>query len=133
MPRPSKPERAGKRARPQNIDDYLSALPPAPRAALQRLRRLIHAAAPGAQEYLGYGLAGFKLHGRPLVYLGAWAQHCAFYAAEPAIQRQFAKELKAFAVSKGTIRFTPEQPLPAALVKKLVRARAAANAARSRA
>lgn len=116
--------------KPTTIDEYLAATGPAQRAVLGRLRRAIHAAAPGAEEYLGYGLAGFKHGGRPLVYLGAWKEHCALYAASPRTQAAFAAELKHFEVSKGTIRFTVEKPLPLALVKKLVRARVAENAAR---
>ena len=95
---------------------------------LEKLRNAIHAAAPGAQEYIGYGLAGFKFNGRPLVYFGAWENHCALYAASPTVQEKFQKELKGFEVSKGTIRFTPEKPLPMTLVKALVKARIAENA-----
>lgn len=110
------------------MDEYLARATPRHRALLEKLRRAIHAAAPGAEEYTGYGLAGFKLHGRPLVYLGAWEKHCALYAASPATQAQFQDELKGFTVSKGTIQFTTEKPLSLALVKKIIRARAAENA-----
>lgn len=111
--------------KPATFDGYLATLKPAQRDLLEKLRRTVHAAAPGAQEYVGYGLAGFKFAGRPLVYLDAWENHCALYAANPKIQAQFAAELKGFEVSKGTIRFTVEKPLPLMLVKKLVKARAA--------
>jgi uncharacterized protein YdhG (YjbR/CyaY superfamily) len=114
--------------KPQTIDEYLSRLKPEQRAVLEQLRQTIHAAAPGAEEYIGYGLAGFKFNGRPLVYFGAWEKHCALYAASPRTQKQFQKELKGFDVSKGTIKFTPEKPLPMTLVKKLVKARVAENA-----
>ncbi|MEN9676861.1 MAG: hypothetical protein RIS76_2757 [Verrucomicrobiota bacterium] len=117
-------------AKPTTIDEYLAATSPAQRAVLETLRRAIHAAAPGAEEYLGYGLAGFKHGGRPLVYLGAWKEHCALYAASPKTQASFAAELKNFEVSKGSIRFTVEKPLPLTLVKRLVKARLAENAAR---
>lgn len=118
-------------SQPATIDEYLARTKPAHRALLAKYRRAIHAAAPGAEECIGYGLAGFRLHGRPLVYLGAWENHCALYAASPATQAQFAHELKGFKVSKGTIQFTVEAPLPLALVKKIVRARAAENAAKA--
>jgi uncharacterized protein YdhG (YjbR/CyaY superfamily) len=113
------------------IDEYLARATPKHRTLLEKLRRAIHGAAPGSEEYIGYGLAGFKLYGRPLVYLGAWVKHCALYAASPATQAQFHDELKGFTVSKGTIQFTTENPLPVALVKKIVRARAAENAGKS--
>lgn len=118
-------------SKPATIDEYLARATPAHRVLLATYRRAIHAVAPGAEEYIGYGLAGFKLHGRPLVYFGAWEKHCALYAASPATQAQFAHELKGFKVSKGTIQFTLEKPLPLALVKKIVRARVAENAAKS--
>jgi uncharacterized protein YdhG (YjbR/CyaY superfamily) len=113
--------------KPRTVDEYLALTSPAERVVLEKLRKTIHAAAPGAVEYIGYGLAGFKFNGRPLVYFGAWENHCALYAASPAIQKQFQKELKGFEQSKGTIRFTPEKPLPVALVKALVKARIAEN------
>ena len=114
-------------SKPNTIDAYLAGASAAQRVVLEKLRRAIHAAAPGAEEYIGYGLAGFKHNGRPLVYFGAWEKHCALYAASPAIQKKFQKELKDFEQSKGTIKFTPEKPLPLALVKKMVKARLAEN------
>jgi 3-methyladenine DNA glycosylase AlkD/uncharacterized protein YdhG (YjbR/CyaY superfamily) len=115
------------KAKPKTIDEYLANAKPEQRVVLEKLRKAIRAAAPGAEEYIGYGLAGFKLHGRSLVYFGAWENHCALYAASPAVQSQFQLELKGFMVSKGTIQFTLERPLPVALVKKLVKARVAEN------
>jgi uncharacterized protein YdhG (YjbR/CyaY superfamily) len=115
------------KSRPKTIDEYLTLAKPEQRVVLEKLRRAIHAAAPGAEEYIGYGLAGFKFNGRPLIYFGAWENHCALYAASPAVQKKFQKELQGFEVSKGTICFTPEKPLPAALVRALVKARIAEN------
>ena len=99
-----------------NIDEYLALVKPGQQDALEKLRKTIHAAAPGAEEYIGYGLAGFKFNGRPLVYFGAWENHCALCAASPTVQEKFQKELKGFEVSKGTIRFTPKKPLSTALL-----------------
>ena len=115
------------KSKPQTIDEYLATASDEQRAVLEKLRRTIHAAAPGAEEYIGYGLAGFKFHGRPLVYFGAWANHCAFYPGSSTLAKKFQDELKNFETSKGTIRFTPHKPLPTALVRKLVKARIAEN------
>jgi uncharacterized protein YdhG (YjbR/CyaY superfamily) len=123
----------GMKSKPKTIDEYLATASVEQRVVLEKLRRTIHAAAPGAVEYIGYGLAGFKLNGRPLVYFGAWEKHCALYAASPLVQKKFQKELKGFEVSKGTIKFTPEKPLSVTLVKKLVKARIAENQARTKA
>lgn len=107
-----------------NTDDYLAKLPSDQRGALETLRRRILAAAPGAEEHFGYGLPGFKLDGHPLIYMGAAKNHCALYGSVPV---GFKEELKDFNVSKGTIQFTPEKPIPAALVKAIVKAKVAEN------
>src|ERR1051326_3006393 len=98
-------------AKPTTIDEYLAPLDQAKCAALEELRKIIHAAAPGAQEYIGYGLAAFKLNGKPLVAMGATASHCGFYPMTGHTVEDFKDELKGFETSKGTIRFKPEQPL----------------------
>ena len=107
-----------------NTNDYLKALPADQRTALEKLRKQILAAAPGAEEHFGYGLPGFNLDGHPVVYMGAAKNHCALYGSVP---RGFAEQLKAFKVSKGTIQFTPEKPIPATLVKAIVKAKVAEN------
>ena len=121
-----KPSRVMKH-KPKTIDDYLAGLNADKRAALERLRKVIRAAAPKAEECISYGLPAFRLNGRPLVALGAAANHCAFYPMSGATVEAFKRELKAFDTSKGTIRFQTDNPLPTALVRKLVRARIAAN------
>ena len=114
---------AAKTASPKSVDDYLAGATADQRAALQRLRRTIKAAAPKATEGLSYGIVGFKLAGKPLAYYGYAKAHCGLYGLDSSM---YAKELKAYEVSKGTIRFTPDKPLPDRLVTKMVRARAAA-------
>lgn len=107
------------------VEAYLAKLPPAQRKALQRLRTQIHAAAPKSEEGFGYGLPGFYLDG-PLFYYGAAKSHCALYGTRPA---GFEDELAAFDMSKGTIKFTADEPMPAGLVKRMVKAKAAENKA----
>jgi uncharacterized protein YdhG (YjbR/CyaY superfamily) len=110
------------------IDEYLAPLPPDKRAALQRLRRQITAAAPGAEECISYGIPAFRLEGRLLVHFGAATKHCAFYAG--AVVEAHKDELDGYDTSKGTIRFQPHAPLPAALVRKLVQAQIARRVGR---
>jgi len=112
---------------PKTIDEYLAALSAEQRAALEKLRKAIQAAAPEAEECISYQLPAFRLHGKLLVAFGAWANHCAFYPG--ALLKDFKDELKGYETSKGTIRFASENPLPAALVRKLIKARIAKNAA----
>jgi uncharacterized protein YdhG (YjbR/CyaY superfamily) len=117
-------------AKPRSIDDYLAAARPDQRAALQKLRKTIRAAAPKAEEGISYGLAAFRLDGRPLVAFGATDKHCAFYPMSSATIADHRGELRTYDTSKGTIRFQPDRPLPAVLVRKLVKARLAEIASR---
>ncbi|HEX3151109.1 MAG TPA: DUF1801 domain-containing protein [Gemmataceae bacterium] len=114
-------------AKPKTFDDYLAALSDDKRAALEIVRKAVHAAAPGAEEYIGYGLAVFRLNGKPLVALGAGANHCAFYPMSGKTVEAHQDLLSQYDTSKGTIRFPATKPLPAALVRKLVKARIAEN------
>jgi uncharacterized protein YdhG (YjbR/CyaY superfamily) len=118
------------KAKPKTIDEYLAPLSNDKRAALERLRNTILTAAPGAEECISYGLPAFRLDGRMLVWLGASAKHCAFYPG--AVVEAHRDELKDFDTSKGTIRFQPDNPLPATVVRMLVKAAIARNAARQR-
>jgi uncharacterized protein YdhG (YjbR/CyaY superfamily) len=111
------------KARAKTIDEYLAVLEEDERAALERLRKTIRAAAPGAEECISYQLPAFRLDGKFLVAFGAAAKHCSFYPG--GVVEEFKDELGDYSVSKGTIRFQPDRPLPAALVRRLVRARIA--------
>ena len=113
-------------SRPTTVDEYLAALAPDTRAALERVRRTIRAAAPAAEECISYQLAAFRLNGM-LVAFGATARHCAFYPMSAATVAAHAKALEGFETSKGTIRFQPDRPLPAALIRKIVKSRIAEN------
>jgi uncharacterized protein YdhG (YjbR/CyaY superfamily) len=117
-------------AKPETIDEYLAQVNPEQRAALQHLRKTIRAVAPGAEECISYGIAAFRLNGM-LVGLGATAKHCAFYLMSTDVAKEFADELAAYDMGKGTIRFAASKPLPTSLVRRLVKARIAENAARS--
>ena len=119
-------------ALPETTTRYLEALPEAQRTALLELRRWIIAAAPDAEESLNYGVPAFKLGGKPLVSLGAAKKHCAFYVQSPAVSAAFAERLQGLDTSPGTVRFTPDKPLPRQLVEDLITARIAENAARAK-
>ena len=117
--------------RPKGIDEYLAALSDDKRAALEKLRKTIRAAAPKAEECISYRLAAFRQDGM-LVAFGATANHCAFYLMSSSTLEAHKDELKGYDTSKGTIRFQADKPLPSALVRKLVKARIAENAGRHR-
>jgi uncharacterized protein YdhG (YjbR/CyaY superfamily) len=116
-------KRVGPKRSPSTIDEYLAAVSDDQRTALERLRKTIHSAAPRAEECISYQLPAFRLDGRMLVWFGAAKAHCSFFPG--GIVQGYKDELKEFEISKGTIRFQPDHPIPAALVRKLVKARAA--------
>jgi uncharacterized protein YdhG (YjbR/CyaY superfamily) len=116
-------------AAPTNVDDYLAALPEAARAALEKLRRTIKAAAPEATETISYQMPTFKEHGRFLVSYAAFKDHCSLFPASTKVIEAHGEELKPYFSGKGTLRFTADKPIPAALVKKIVKTRIEENAA----
>ena len=111
--------------RSSEIKTFLAGLPPEMRKPLEALRRTIAAAAPDAVEGIGYGVPAFKYRGRPLVSFGAGKDHCSFNVQSPAVMDAHRDELAGYDTTKGTIRFAPNEPLPAGLVTKLVKARIA--------
>ena len=116
------------RGKATSVDDYLAGVSAEQRPALERLRRTIHAVVPKVEEHISYGIPTFRLEGKGLVAFGATPQHCAFYTLSGSTVAEFVDELAGFETSKGTIRFQPDRPLPAELVKKLVKARITENA-----
>jgi uncharacterized protein YdhG (YjbR/CyaY superfamily) len=113
--------------KPATIDEYLASVSPDQRALLQKLRTTIRTVAPKVEECISYGIPAFRLNGRSLFFFGAWANHCAFYPGSSTTLKKFRNELRGFQRSKGTLRFSPEKPLPVALLKALVRARVREN------
>lgn len=109
----------------KDVDSWMARLAPEQRAALEKLRAQILAAAPGAEETISYGMPTFVLHGH-LVAFGAFKKHLSFFPMSSSLIAQHA-EAAAFATSSGTLQFQPDKPIPAALVKKLVKARIAQN------
>jgi uncharacterized protein YdhG (YjbR/CyaY superfamily) len=111
--------------KPTTIDEYFAPLPADQRAALQKLRKAVKAAAPKAEECINYGLAAFRMNGKSIAGLGAAANHLSYYPMSGSITNTLAADLKGYETSKGAIRFPVNKPLPAPLVRKLVKARIA--------
>jgi uncharacterized protein YdhG (YjbR/CyaY superfamily) len=116
-------------ATPKTVDAYLAALPDKPRAALEKLRKTIRAAAPQATEGISYQMPAFYDQGRFLVSYAAFKDHCSLFPASYAVMEELGKELEPYFSGKGTLRFSPNKPIPAALVRKIVKARLEENAA----
>jgi uncharacterized protein YdhG (YjbR/CyaY superfamily) len=109
----------------ETVEEYLASVPPEIRATLERLQQMIRSTVPDAVEVISYGVPAFKYRGRPLVSIGAGKNHCSFYVQSPAVMEAYAADLDGYDTSKGTIRLPVGKSLPAALVKKLVKARIA--------
>jgi uncharacterized protein YdhG (YjbR/CyaY superfamily) len=117
-------------AKTHTVDGYLAGLSKDKRAALEHLRRAIHVVVPAAEECISYQIPAFRLNGKVLVWFGAGANHCALYPG--AVVEAYKDELREYDISKGTIRFPPDRPLPRALVRALVEARIAKIAIQTR-
>ena len=111
--------------RPRTIDEYLSGLDVASRTALQKVRRAIHAAAPNAEECISYGMPAFRLNGELIAGFRAAAHHCSYHPMSGQTVATLRAELAEYDTSRGTIRFPSRAPLPAGLVRRLVKARIA--------
>jgi uncharacterized protein YdhG (YjbR/CyaY superfamily) len=104
---------------PASVDVYLDKQPPAFRKALENLRQAIRFAAPEAEEKISYQIPSFRYHGM-LVFYGGWKNHCSLYVPRLA-SLQLEKELKNFKVNNATIQFTIDKPLPATLIRKIIK------------
>ena len=111
--------------KPQTIDEYLAGLSADNRAALQKVRRALHAAAPGAEECISYGMPAFRLNGKLIAGFKAAANHCSFHPMSGETIATLKADLAGYDTSRGTVRFSPAAGLPATLVRKLVKARIA--------
>ena len=116
--------------KPETIDEYLEGVPQEMRDALEKLRAIISKAAPQAVEAIGWGMPIFKLNGN-LVSFAAFKEHCSFFPMSTTVMETLEEELASYDTSKGTIRFKPERPLPASLVRKIVKERIKENEARA--
>lgn len=111
-------------APPKNIDDYLAGVSEPARSTLQKVRAAIRSALPpSATEAISYKIPAFR-HGEVIIWFAAFANHCSIFPTARIIE-QFKNDLKSFTISKGTIQFPTDKPLPATLVKKMVKARLA--------
>jgi uncharacterized protein YdhG (YjbR/CyaY superfamily) len=109
----------------KTVDEYLAGVPEPARSTLNRVRAVIRSAVPPeATEYISYGMPTFRYKGALVAY-GAFSKHCSLFPMSLAVMAAFQEQLKGFHTFKGTIHFPLDKPLPAALLKKVVKARVA--------
>ena len=111
--------------KPRTIDEYLNGVSAESRAALQKVRRAVHMAAPKAEECICYGMPAFRLNGKLIAGFRAAANHCSFHPMSGATVAALGEELAGYDTSPGTIRFSVRHVLPPTLVRRLVKARIA--------
>jgi uncharacterized protein YdhG (YjbR/CyaY superfamily) len=104
---------------------YFASLPPAVRTRMKAIRDMVRAITPDAVEVFSYGIPGFRLDGKPLVWYAAFKHHTSLYPMTASIRKAHAAALKGYKMSTGTVQFPLDEPLPTALVERLVKARLA--------
>lgn len=113
------------------VDDYLADVPAKERAVLNKIRATVKSVVPEAGEKISYGMPAFTYHGN-LLYYGAMKTHLSLFPGSKSVVKELAAEISRYGTtSAGTIRFKVDKPLPATLIKKIVRARMAENRARA--
>jgi uncharacterized protein YdhG (YjbR/CyaY superfamily) len=116
---------------PQDIDAYIAGFPTDVQQILEKIRKTIRKAAPGAEETISYLIPTFNLKGRYLIYFAAYKKHIGLYPA-PRGNERFKKELSRYEGGKGTVRFPLDKPIPLALVTRIVKFRINQNLEREK-
>ncbi len=110
-----------------NIDDYIAGFPADIQAMLNQIRATIKKSAPTAEEAIKYAIPTFVLNGRNLVHFAAFKNHIGFYPTPTGIE-SFQKELSKYKQGKGSVQFPLDEPMPLALITKIVKFNMARNA-----
>lgn len=105
------------------VDAYIAGLPEPQRSMMATVRRTVHEASPDAVEVVSYRMPGFRLRGKLLLSYAAYKRHCAIYPASGRVVEGLGAELRPFLAERATIRFTPAEPLPDDLLRRIVEIR----------
>ena len=108
----------------QSVDAYIAAQPEEAQAALKRVRSIIRKAVPKAGEVISYQIPTYKLHGSAVIFFAGWKKHYSLYPVTDRLAAAFKKDIAAYAVSKGTIRFPLSEPVPKDLIARIAKFRA---------
>jgi uncharacterized protein YdhG (YjbR/CyaY superfamily) len=114
---------------PKSVDHYIAGQPEAQRPLLEKVRGAIRKAVPEAVEGIGYGMPGYKLHGKPMLYFAGFQRHYSLFAASGSFFAEIAEELAGYELRKGTVHFALDKPVPVRLIGKIAKLRAAGIAA----
>lgn len=109
---------------PGSVDDYIAVQPEAVRQKLEQVRTAIRKAVPDAVEVIGYGIPGYKLHGKPMLYFAGFKEHYSLFAASGTFFSALADELRGYELRKGTVHFPLDKPVPRKLIGRIAKLRA---------
>lgn len=118
-----------KKGVPKSVDEYITAQPEAVRPKLEQVRAAIRNAVPEAVEGIGYGMPGYKLHGKPMLYFAGFKKHYSLFAASGSFFAELEHELRGYEQRKGTVHFPLSEPVPVKLISRIAKLRAAGIAA----
>jgi len=121
-----------KKGVPNSVDEYIAAQPEAVRPKLEQVRAAIGRAVPEALEGIGYGMPGYKLHGKSMLYFAGFKEHYSLFAASGTFFAALEDELRGYDLRKGTIHFPLTKPVPVKLISRIAKLRAAGIAATAR-
>lgn len=113
-----------KTSAPTTVDEYLSAQPEVVREKLEQVRATIQQAVPAAVEVIGYGIPGYKLHGKPMLYFAGFKNHYSLFAASGSFFATLEEELRGYELRKGTVHFSLSKPVPVELIRQIATLRA---------
>jgi len=108
----------------KSVDDYIATKPETVQAILERVRGTIRKAVPHAEEVISYQIPAYKLDGGAVIYFAGWKEHYSLYPASDRLVKAFKRDLAPYKISKGTIRFPLDEPVPAKLIADIAKFRA---------
>jgi uncharacterized protein YdhG (YjbR/CyaY superfamily) len=111
------------------VEDYIASFPASTQKLLKQVRKAIKTAAPKSEEVISYGMPGYKMHGKALVYFAGYEHHIGFYAT-PTGHKKFEKQLSKYKQGKGSVQFPVDKPMPLKLINDIVKFRVAENMAK---
>jgi uncharacterized protein YdhG (YjbR/CyaY superfamily) len=116
----------------KSIDEYIKGFPPDVQIILKKIRETMKASAPKAEEAIKYAIPAYVLMGN-LIFFAGWKKHIGVYPVSNAMKKELKKELEPYEVSKGTVKFPLDKPVPYALIRKMVKLRIKENSAKVKA
>jgi uncharacterized protein YdhG (YjbR/CyaY superfamily) len=108
----------------KSVDEYIASQPEALQEILKVVRKTIQNALPDAEEVISYQIPAYRAHGERVIFFAGWTSHFSIYPATDGVTEEFKNELARYKISKGTIRFPLDEPVPVKLIERIAKFRA---------